>query len=206
MDRWLNSYCTRHRCSDGCFIFPGMPINAAMPHELRVNLLNGDAFILDMTSIETVEQLKWILREKFCDDPIEQNILKVDVLKDSDLLKDGQTLNESGLHTEPEVTVIYGRNEVEAATQHDVHTEEFCHVNIPQTVMRVDDRAFQYCHPLVKVTIPDSVTEIGSSAFEACTSLESITIPNLVTEIGSEAFADCSSLESITTPRSGDKH
>ena len=29
LDRWLNSYCTRHRCSDGCFIFPGMSINAA---------------------------------------------------------------------------------------------------------------------------------------------------------------------------------
>ena len=200
LDRWLNSYCTRHRCSDGCFIFPGMSINAAMPHELRVNLLNGDAFILDMTSIETVEQLKWILREKFCDDPIEQKILKVDVLKDSDLLKDGQTLNESGLHTEPEVTVIYGRNEVEAAAQHDVHTEEFCHVNIPQTVMRVDDRAFQYCHPLVKVTIPDSVTEIGSSAFEACTSLESITIPDSVTLIHRSAFKGCTSLESIIIP------
>ena len=104
-----------------------------MPHKLRVHLLNGDVFILDMTSIETVQQLKWMLCEKFCDDPIEQKILKVDVLKDSELLKDGQTLNESGLHAEPEVTVIYGRNEVEAATRDNVHTQEFCHVNIPQT-------------------------------------------------------------------------
>ena len=103
-----------------------------MAHELTVNILNGDAFTLDVTSIETVQQLKWMLCEKFCDDPIEQKILKVDILKDSDLLEDAQTLNESGLHEEPEVTVIYRRNEVEAATQEEIHTEEFCQVNIPR--------------------------------------------------------------------------
>eukprot|EP00434_Breviolum_minutum_P002162 symbB.v1.2.001905.t3/scaffold102.1/size330044/2 len=175
-------------------------IEAAMAHELTVNILNGDAFTLDVTSIETVQQLKWMLCEKFCDDPIEQKILKVDILKDSDLLEDAQTLNESGLHAEPEVTVIYRRNEVEAATQEEIHTEEFCQVNIPQTVTRVDDRAFQSCHPLVKVTIPDSVTEIGDAAFEGCASLESVTIPDSVTEIGHGAFAHCTSLESVTIP------
>ena len=64
-----------------------------MAQELTVNILNGDAFTLDVSSINTVEQLKWMLREKICDDPIEQKILKVDVLKGSELLEDAQTLN-----------------------------------------------------------------------------------------------------------------
>ena len=82
------------------FFFPGVRIEAAMPHELTVNILNGDAFTLDVTSIKTVQQLKCMLCEKFYDDPIEQKILKIEVLKDSDLLKDAQTLNESGLRAE----------------------------------------------------------------------------------------------------------
>ena len=61
---------------------PKLWILWAMPHELTVNILNGDAFILDVTSIDTVQELKWMLRKKFCDDPIEQKILKVDVLKE----------------------------------------------------------------------------------------------------------------------------
>ena len=180
--------------------FPGASIEAAMPHELAVNLLNGDAFTLDVTSIETVQQLKRMLCEEFCDDPIERKMLKVDVLKDSDLLKDAQTLNESGLHAEAEVTVIYRQNEVEAATRYDVHTQEFCQVNIPQTVMRVCQKAFKSCKQLVKVTIPNSVTEIGRSAFEGCTSLKSIIIPDSVTDIQRSAFKGCTSLESITIP------
>ena len=182
--------------------FPGASIEAAMPRELAVNLLNGDAFTLDVTSIDTVQEVKWMLREKFCDDPIEQKILKVDLLKDSDLLDDSQTLNEPGLHAEAEVTVIYRRNEVEAATRYDVHTQEFCQVNIPQTVRLVSEEAFKDCSHVVKVTIPDSVTEIGGSAFRGCTSLESINIPNSVTQIGSCAFEGCTSLEIINIPNS----
>ena len=200
LDRWFDRDMPQ-MFGRTCSFFPGASIESAMPHELAVNLLNGDAFTLDVTSIDTVQQLKWMLCEKFCDDPIEQKILKVDVLKDSELLEDAQTLNESGLlATKPEVTVVYRRNEVEAARQDDVRTEELCQVNIPQTVTRVYDRAFKDCHQLVKVTIPDSVTEIEMHAFKGCTSLESITISDWVTEIGCDAFARCSSLKSITIP------
>ena len=69
-----------------CSVVCGASIAAAMAHELTVNILNGDAFTLDVASIDTVQELKWILRQKFCDDPIEQKILKVDILKDTDLL------------------------------------------------------------------------------------------------------------------------
>ena len=166
-----------------------------------MNTLQGGVFTLDVTRIETVQQLKSMLREKFpIDDPIEQKILKVEVLKDTCLLDDAQTLNEGGLHDESEVTVIYRRNEIEAATKDDVHTQEFCQVNIPQAVTRVSVEAFDNCHNLVKVTIPNSVRSIGHAAFAGCTSLKSIIIPDSVTRIGDCAFLNCTSLKHITIP------
>lgn len=45
--------------------------------------------------------------------------------------------------------------------------------------------------------IPSSVTRIGDFAFNGCTGLESITIPNLVTRIGSDAFYNCVGLETL---------
>ena len=62
------------------------------------------------------------------------------------------------------------------------------------------------CYPAGKndktYEIPDSVTRIGQNAFENCTSLESVTIPNSVTSIGDCAFYDCESLTSVTIPDS----
>ncbi len=170
--------------------------------ELQVNTLQGSVFTLDVSEIETVQQLRLILLEKFPGDPIDQKILKVDVLHNSCLLDDAQTLSEGGLHPRSEVTVIYRRNEIEAATKGDVHTEEFCQVNIPHAVTFISENAFMGCHQLVKVTIPDSVTKIERDAFRICRNLENITIPDSVTEIGEGAFTGCSSLESITIPDS----
>ena len=46
--------------------------------------------------------------------------------------------------------------------------------------------------------IPNSVTKINDGAFDYCSGLKSVTIGSGVTSIGSSAFADCSSLTSIT--------
>ena len=69
---------------------------------------------------------------------------------------------------------------------------------IPNTVTRIDDQAFRYCHGLTTITIPNSVTTIGWGAFEDCIDLQSITIGSNVTSIGSSAFYECSALETIT--------
>ena len=47
------------------------------------------------------------------------------------------------------------------------------------------------------ISIPNSVTKIGDWAFAYCHSLQSVAIPNSVTTIGKRAFAYCDSLESI---------
>ena len=75
-------------------------------------------------------------------------------------------------------------------------------VILPNTIITINDSAFNGCNQLTKVTIPNSVTSIGNSVFLHCTSLANITIPNSVTSIGNSAFSDCTSLTNITIPNS----
>ena len=174
-----------------------------MPRELKVNTLEGGDLTVKVVPITTIKEFKAMLHEKkHCEDPIERKILKVQVLADG-LLDDDQTLESAGLlRDESEVTVIYSRNEVEAATKEAIHAEGFLQVNIPSSLTEISARAFDNCNQVVKVAIPESATAIGESAFRNCESLESITIPESVTAIGDFAFADCKSLTSVTIPQS----
>ena len=63
---------------------------------------------------------------------------------------------------------------------------------IPDSVTRIEDRAFSRCKSLVEVVIPNSVTSIGDRAFCGCKSLAKVVIPDSVTSIGDHAFANCS--------------
>ncbi len=53
---------------------------------------------------------------------------------------------------------------------------------------------------LSSITIPDSVVIIEDNAFDGCQYLKSITIPDSVVSIDNSAFADCPSLTSVTFP------
>ena len=144
-----------------------------------------------------------LYEKKHCEDPIERKILKVKVLADALLVNDDQTLESVGLlHDESEVTVIYSRNEVEAATTEAINAEGLLQVNIPSSLKEISAGAFQGDDRVVMVAIPESVTTIGDCAFQSCKSLENITIPESVTTIGDGAFQNCQSLANITIPES----
>ena len=170
-----------------------------MPRELKVKTLEGGDLTVQVMPTSTVQELKAMLHEKkHCEDPIEHKILKVKVLANGLFVDDDQTLEFAGLlHAESEVTVIYSRNEVEAATKDAIHAEGLLQVNIPGSVTEIPHGAFQECNQMVKVAIPESVTAIGERAFRNCESLESITIPESVTAIGDGAFHHCSSLKKL---------
>ena len=59
---------------------------------------------------------------------------------------------------------------------------------IPDSVTRIEDRAFSRCKSLVEVVIPNSVTSIGDRAFCGCKTLAKVVIPDSVTSIGDSAF------------------
>ena len=65
-------------------------------------------------------------------------------------------------------------------------------IEIPDSVTKICDGAFNLCTSLTEINIPNGVTEMGNYAFYKCTSLAKITIPASVTAIGEEAFTDCS--------------
>ena len=75
-------------------------------------------------------------------------------------------------------------------------------VNIPDSVISIEDSAFQNCVSLTSITIPDSVTSMGNNTFWYCTSLTNIIIPNAVTSIGDYMFSNCTLLASIIIPNS----
>ncbi len=75
-------------------------------------------------------------------------------------------------------------------------------VTIPNSVMYIENSAFNGCTGLTSVTIGNSVTSIGEWAFSGCTGLTSVTIGNSVTSIGDCAFMGCAGLTSITIPES----
>ena len=69
-------------------------------------------------------------------------------------------------------------------------------IEIPNSVTRIGDWAFDNCYSLTNITIPDNITSIGEKAFYNCSSLTSVTIPNSITSIGNYAFRGCISLKS----------
>ncbi len=79
--------------------------------------------------------------------------------------------------------------------------DAFCHSGLESvTLMGNPDmwyRAFEGCENLKEVNLPDTLVNINQLAFEDCTSLESITIPESVERIEWGAFMDCVNLSDI---------
>lgn len=70
-------------------------------------------------------------------------------------------------------------------------------VNIPASVKKIGNHAFQCCESLKAVTFPKGLTYIGDQTFAECTSLTEVTIPKGVTECGGHCFRD-SGLKTVT--------
>lgn len=66
--------------------------------------------------------------------------------------------------------------------------------SLPQSLTRIEERAFQYNTKCQKLTLPYGVTTIGYEAFRYMSKLQEIHIPSSVTSIGSYAFADLTAL------------
>ena len=164
---------------------------AAMLRELKVKTLEGVDLTVKVTPTDTVEELKAMLHKmKQCEDPTEHEICKVKVLAVGLLIDDDhQTLESAGLlRGESDLTVIYSRNVVEAATKEAIHAKGLLQVNVPFGLTEIPAGAFQTCNQVLKVTIPESVMAIGRSAFEDCSSLARITFSEFVTIIQGFAF------------------
>ncbi len=70
-------------------------------------------------------------------------------------------------------------------------------IEIPDSVVFIDDHAFSWCSSLESITIPDSVTYIGGYTFYGCSSLKTIVIPKAVEYMGNYVFGECYDLTDI---------
>ena len=68
-------------------------------------------------------------------------------------------------------------------------------VDIPNSVVEIEQYTFAVCTALTSATIPNSVEKIGTCAFLECDELTKLTIPNSVTIIEDEAFEGDKSFE-----------
>ncbi|MBR6186493.1 MAG: leucine-rich repeat protein [Clostridia bacterium] len=73
-------------------------------------------------------------------------------------------------------------------------------VSLPDTIGRIDPRAFQDCESLTGLAIPAGVGYIGEGAFSGCRQMTSVNLPDKLTWIYTETFKDCANLESIVIP------
>ena len=161
--------------------------------------LQGKTITLEIAPTNTVKELRAMLLEgKGCEDPIECQLLKVEVLTSGLLLDDDQTVESAGLLCpESDVMVIYRRKEVEAATKQSIYETGTKGVIIPDDVTEIVPSAFEDDKTILTVTIPESVTSIGQNAFNRCLSLARVALPKSLKIIEPCAFADCESLETV---------
>lgn len=71
-------------------------------------------------------------------------------------------------------------------------------INIPSTVVKVDNFAFANCESLKTIQLPNGLVEIGDFAFYQCKDLRQIVIPDSVKVIEQAAFLKCESLRKVT--------
>lgn len=74
-------------------------------------------------------------------------------------------------------------------------------INIPASVIQLDEYAFAYSESLHDVTLNAGLETIGDASFSVCSALTNITIPNTVTLVGQCAFAG-TGMTSVTIPMS----
>lgn len=82
------------------------------------------------------------------------------------------------------------------------HCSNLCYVELPENLLRIDERLFYSCEKLVSVDIPQRTEEIGESAFEGCKSLEFIGLHNGIKVIREGCFQFCDKLRIIIIPKS----
>ena len=82
------------------------------------------------------------------------------------------------------------------------NTFQYCsnlrRVDIPSTVTKICDFAFDSCSSLTHLVIPENVESLGMQTFHQCISLPEIHIPSKVTTIPRLCFAFCKRLTKIT--------
>lgn len=72
-------------------------------------------------------------------------------------------------------------------------------VTLPETIVEIQDGAFNGCSSLSQINIPNSLVSIGQKAFLG-TNITELSFPSSISSIGYCAFQDCKSLKTVNFP------
>ena len=75
-------------------------------------------------------------------------------------------------------------------------------IEIPNTVLEIEKKAFFGCLDLQKAKIPSSIKVIPEQCFSGCTSLAEVEISEGITRLEKSAFTGCTALKKIVIPES----
>lgn len=70
-------------------------------------------------------------------------------------------------------------------------------IEIPESITKIEDLAFDSCNKLKNITIPNSVVEIGNRLFSFCENLQQVVLSDNLKTIGVQAFGGCQNLERV---------
>lgn len=73
-------------------------------------------------------------------------------------------------------------------------------VDLPGSLLKIENNAFYYDNELKEITVPGNVTEIGYRAFFNCTALRDVTLGDGLLTIMPEVFYNCSAIAMLTLP------
>lgn len=119
--------------------------------------------------------------------------------------QNGNVIITKFIGTETDVSIpisINGNTVVSIENKAFQNNKTIKSVIIPDSVVDIGSYAFQNCSQLTNVTLSNKIKSIDSYAFLGCTKLDSISIPDSVNIIGKEAFGTCTGLKSVTIPDS----
>ena len=73
-------------------------------------------------------------------------------------------------------------------------------IKIPNSIIAIEESAFDSCHSLTNIERPNSVTHLGGGAFNNCTKLNKIILSSKLTKISDNLFSWCTNLSSVNIP------
>ncbi len=71
------------------------------------------------------------------------------------------------------------------------------HITLPDSLRKVDMKAFFNCASLTEIVFPDSVSEIGEQAFYNCTALKKVVLGKGIRQLSVQTFNSCPTLTDV---------
>ncbi|MDE7297068.1 MAG: leucine-rich repeat domain-containing protein [Clostridia bacterium] len=116
----------------------------------------------------------------------------------------GYAVTGLGTATEAQIVIpsYYVYEPVIAISERAFENSAIKSVVIPDTVTKIEDRAFSGCTALESVTFGAHTEELGSAVFKGCTALKEMVLPQGIPAINDHLFESCTALKSVTVPDS----